>query len=45
MDITNIFNRYREINPEITEDIFNKTYQDFGDEYLNVIENEIKKAK
>lgn len=38
-----IFDQYKSQNPEITEEVFIRSYQDFGDEYLNYIQDDLKK--
>lgn len=43
MNLKNIYEQYKSINPDLTEEMFNKTYQDFGDEYLTMIDEELKK--
>lgn len=37
-----IFNQYKSVNPNITEAMFTETYNSFGPEYLDTIQNEIQ---
>ena len=43
VELESIFQQYKTVNPNITEEMFNTTYEKYGDEYISVVENELKK--
>lgn len=42
-ELTTLFNQYKSVNPNITEEMFNETYNNFGESYITTIQEEIKK--
>jgi hypothetical protein len=38
-----IYNQYKSVNPNVTEEMFNETYDSFGQKYIDIIQEEIKK--
>ena len=45
VELESIFQQYKTVNPNITEEMFNTTYEKYGDEYISVVENELKKKR
>lgn len=41
--MNNLFSEYKKVNPNITEDMFNQTYEMYGEEYIQIINDELKK--
>lgn len=42
-ELVPLFNQYKSVNPSVTEEMFNKTYDLLGDAYIETIQEEIKK--
>ena len=38
-----LFNKYKSVNPDVTEEMFAETYSNFGESYITTIQEEIKK--
>lgn len=38
-----IYNEYKSVNPNLTEETFTETYNNFGQSYIDTIQNELKK--
>lgn len=42
-ELQGIYNAYKSVNPDLTEETFNQTYDTFGTSYIETIQNELKK--
>lgn len=42
-ELLSIYNQYKSVNPNVTEEMFNETYDSFGQSYIDTIQEEIKK--
>lgn len=38
-----LFTQYKSVNPNITDETINETYNNFGDQYIQIIQDELKK--
>lgn len=41
--LQSIFNQYKSVNPNVTEEMFNTSYNLLGDQYVQIIQDELKK--
>lgn len=42
-ELNTLFNQYKAVNPDITEEMFQNTYDSFGEQYLADVSEEVKK--